>query len=80
MKISNFKFTHYKGKGPSDWETFATVDVKPFWGKKVTRAIRTEYIGHWHFVDTGKITPMLYVEELARAWEAQNGKMLPKYP
>lgn len=79
MKVSNFQFTKYTGNGPSDWEVFATIDVKPFFGKKVTREIRKEYIGHWHFVDNGKFTPNMDVEELARSWEAKNGKMLPKY-
>ena len=48
--------------------------------KKMPKEIRQEYIGHWHFVDNGKFTPGFEVENLARAWEAKNGKMFPKYP
>ena len=79
MKLSNFKLVETKGKNSLDWEYFAEVDVTTrgilFWGKRVdTKKIRREFVGAWHFVDTGEFTPSFQAEKLARAWPAQTGE------
>jgi len=42
--------------------------------KQQGREIRREFIGFWHFTDTGKFTPGTQAEELARAWKARTGQ------
>lgn len=79
MKLKNFKLVETKGESILKREYFAEVDVEtrpfPFWKKRVeTRKIRKEYVGVWHFVDTGEFTPEYQAENLARAWKAQTGQ------
>ena len=79
MKLTNFKLVETKGSSPLDWEYFAEVDVEtrpfPFFKKYIkTRKMRREFVGAWHFVDTGEFTPGWQAENLARAWEAQTGE------
>lgn len=74
MKLSNFKITKEIGKGPLDWEWFATVDVKTgFWPftKTENRMIHRKYAGFWRFVDSGKHTPFYQAEDLFASWKAQ---------
>ena len=74
MKLSDFVLTHTKGKSPLDLEYFADVSVTTgslWWKRTERRKIRREYIGAWHFVDTGKFTPEFQAEELARAYAAR---------
>ena len=76
MKLSNFKLIKTKGKSPLDWEYFAEVDVETgvlWWKKTDKRVIRREFMGMWHFVDSGEFTPGFQAETLARAWKAQTG-------
>ena len=79
MKLTNFKLVETRGRSALNWEYFAEVDVEtrpfPFLKKRVeTRKIRKEYVGAWHFVDTGVFTPEYQAENLARAWTAQTGE------
>lgn len=77
MKISNFTLDEVKGSNALNIEYFASVDVETgflFWKKKERKAIRREFAGHWHFVDTGKFTPDYEAEDLARAWTAKTGQ------
>lgn len=80
MKLSNFVLTKIKGSNALDWEFFASVDVTEntgflWWKKtKINRlAIRREYAGNWHFVETGKFTPAAQAEELERSYRAKYG-------
>ena len=77
MKISNFTLDKVKGNSAINFEYFASDDVETgflFWKKKERKAIRREFIGFWHFVDTGELTPDYYVENLARVWKAKTGQ------
>jgi hypothetical protein len=74
MKLSNFVLIRTKGNSCIDFEYFAEVDVTTgsLWWKKTTRkTIKRNYIGSWHFTDTGKFTPGFQAEELERAWKAK---------
>jgi hypothetical protein len=76
MKLSNFKHIETKGDSALNKEFFAEVDVTTgflFWKVTKRRAIRRQFAGHWHFVDTGKFTPDFQAETLARAYAAQTG-------
>ena len=81
IKLSNFKLLETRGKSILDRQYIAEVLVTTtsgmlFW-KKVTaeyHKIRREYIGFWHFVDTGEYTPGDQAENLARAWKAKTGQ------
>lgn len=77
MKLSNFELVETKGRNALDWEYFAEVDVETghfFWKTLERRRIRREFVGFWHFVDTGELTPDRQAEILARAWKAQTGQ------
>lgn len=81
MNLSNFVLTKTKGKNALDWEFFAEVDVTTvtghLWWKKtdtVRREIRREYVGLWHFTDTGEYTPGAQAENLARSWKSKTGQ------
>ena len=79
MKLSNFKLIKTEGTNPTDWRYYASIDVETrgimFWRKHIeTKKIIRKFACFWHFVDTGKYTPMYEVENLARAWTAQTGE------
>jgi len=81
MQLSNFELVRTKGRNALDLEYFALVNVTIetgalWWKKKETtrREIRREFFGSWHFVETGKFTPGMQAEELARAWKARTGQ------
>lgn len=77
MKLSNFKLLMTEGKNSLNWVFIASVDVETgmlWWKKKEERIIRREHGGFWYFVETGKFTPFLQAEELARSWTAKTGQ------
>ena len=77
MKIDNFTLTKTKGKNALDWEFFAEVDVTTgvlWWKETKRREIRREYVGSWHFTDTGEFVPGYQANALARAWKSQTGQ------
>ena len=80
MKISNFELLEIIGTSPVNWKFRARVDVTTgFIFKKVkTVDIYQQFGSSWYFVDTGKFTPGYLVENLVRAFEADQGKPIEK--
>lgn len=75
MKITNFRDFEMHGKGSLIGRFYtARVDVETgllWWKKKREATIRREYIGYWHFVDSGQFTPGRVVEALERSYKAE---------
>lgn len=73
MKFSNFRMIEEKGTNALDTTFLAEVDVTTgilWWKKTECRKVFKEYAGFWYFVDTGKFTPGIEIENLYRAYKA----------
>lgn len=75
MKITNFRLVELIGGRPTTWKFKATVDVKTFWGKKVTLDIYKPYAGYWIYSNTGKFCSN-GVDEAERVFTAKQGMEL----
>lgn len=77
MKLSNFILKSTKGTSHTNYMYVAEVDVTRgflFWKKTERKEIFRHYAEHWAFVDSGKFTPGLQAENLARAYTAKTGE------
>jgi len=77
MKITNFELTKTTGNSYLNYIYHALVDVETgmLWWKKTNRLeVQKPYAGFWIFVETGKFTPNVEVETLARSWTAKTGE------
>lgn len=75
MKVSNFRNYERTGTSCTSFEYDAEVDFTTgflWWKKTVTRKIHRVYAEFWFWVDTGRFCQMNYVENLERAYKAQN--------
>lgn len=77
MKVSGFRLVKKIPISEYRSEIFASVLVETgfLFKKRVRKLIRKEYIGNWHFADSGKFTPGDKVECLVRAFEAKYGPL-----
>lgn len=76
MELSNFVLIRTEGSSVLDYRFFAEVDVETgflFWKKKERKQIAKDYAQYWVFVDTGKYTPGLQAEELAKSYALKTG-------
>ena len=77
MKIDSFALIEKRGNSFLNYCFKATVTVETgvFFKKKKNIEVFRSYGCHWRFVDTGKFTPDLLVEELEASYLAK--LMLP---
>lgn len=73
QSFRNFVFIKEEGR-LFDKRLFAEVDVTEgllWWKKTARRKIVKNYVGSWFFMDTGEFCPGYDVDNLERAWFAQ---------
>ncbi len=77
MKLTNFELIKTTGDSSLNTVYHAAIDVETgmLWWKKTERLeIQRKCGGYWFFVESGKWTEGVVVDELARAWTAKTGQ------